>query len=518
MVLIDKASLPQHAYEATQVQANEPKIASLVGVSMYQLMERAGESLFEWLSAEYENSQPLLILCGKGNNGGDGYVLGRLALESNYHVNVMVMAAEQEIKGDALIALQHLKNSLAFSAHNKPCQLNFLENPEDLHLSLQNLLQKEQYLVVDAIFGIGFKGKLNEATHHIITAINDSNLPVLSVDIPSGLSADTGTAYPLAVKADVTISFIAMKKGLLTGRAVNFTGQLLLADLGVGESFQQNINSNVVIQNQLNLPRLKPREPATHKGNIGHAVCIGGNAQFPGAIRLSGESALRAGASLVSVACHKESAALIFYERPEFMLAPHDANDQRAASFLVQAKVVILGPGLGKDAWAKAWFEQVMLSPSPQVVDADGLRLLSESPNVNHQRVLTPHPGEAASLLHCDIATIENNRFSSVKAIAQNYGGICLLKGPGTLISDGNRVWVNTTGNPGMASGGMGDVLSGLVGALMIQIPDMLEATRLAVYIHGQAADILAEKEGMNGMLASDLLPVIRRLLNELAN
>lgn len=518
-MFLDKVSLPQQAYEAKQVQENESKIAKEAHLSMYQLMEKAGASLFSWLSAHYEHTQPLLIVCGKGNNGGDGYILARLALEAKFSVHIMVVASESDIKGDARKALKKLQGNHCSSTNDKNSSLTFLDsdkNTVNFFQKLKCFLSSEKSpLVVDALFGIGFKGKLDRELHGIVEAINTANLPILSVDIPSGMIADTGVASPIAIKAMVTITFIAMKKGLLTGKAANYVGQLFLSDLGLGQYFQSSVLSDTLVQNAHNLPTLKARDPASHKGHIGHAVCVGGNAGFPGAIRLSGESALRSGASLVSIVCHKKSASLIFRDRPEFMLLPNEAHDAEAINAFEKAKVIILGPGLGKDTWAHDWFTNVMRYQSRQVIDADALRLLSQTEYKNNHWVLTPHPGEAASLLNCDIESIETNRFSAVKSIAQKYGGVCVLKGAGTLISDGKYIWVNTTGNAGMASGGMGDVLSGLIGALMMQMSDNLQATRLAVYIHGHAADILAKKEGMNGMLASDLLPVIRQLLNE---
>lgn len=506
------ASLPQQVYEAKQVQQNEVKVAAAQKIPMYQLMEKAGEMLFLWVKNAISLSQPLIIFCGKGNNGGDGYIVARLAYLAGYKVQVVVLTQQVNIQGDAQKALTALQQTA--------CSIDFIL-PSAAHSYFKNYAKKSTHktsLVVDALFGIGFKGELSADFVTLFEVINQAKLQVLSVDIPSGLCGDTGTVKPTAIKAHTTISFIAMKQGLLTGKAANFVGKLLLADLDLGEQFQQEIPTLTYVQTYANLPKVLPREPASHKGSIGLVLAVGGNKGFPGAIRLSAEAALRTGASLVSVACHEASQRYVLDGRPEIMLAPTQINIQGLSELCIKAKVMVLGPGLGQDAWAKSWFEYMIKQEKPLVIDADALRLLSVTQQFNSEWVLTPHPGEAAALLHCDIKTIEADRFYAVKAIAQKYGGICVLKGAGSLVSDGQQIWVNTSGNAGMASGGMGDVLSGVIAALLLQMSDNLQATRLAVYIHAYAADILAQKEGERGLLASDLLPEIRLLLNDLIN
>lgn len=515
-MFIDKASLPQHAYQAKQVQQHEPEVAEQSGLSMYQLMQKAGNALFEWVKYNYLVATPLVILCGKGNNGGDGYILAKLAHDAGYSVQVEVLADEDDIKADARMALTSLQTTSA--------SIRFWQPNTQIHQLIHQLDNEHpspsQALWVDALWGIGIRGELPDYAVKLIGFLNREHKNMLSVDIPSGLLADTGQAAPIAVKACHTISFIAPKQGLLTGQAANYVGSLHLADLTVGESFQNRINSEVHVQTDHNLPAFKARAMASHKGDIGLAFAIGGNEGFPGAIRLCAEAVLRSGASLTAVACHKANQALVFNGRPELMLAPDQPSEESINHLLAKAKVLVLGPGLGQDEWAQIWFnyiiEQTLLQFSPIVIDAEALRLLARSPQYYENWILTPHPGEAASLLTCDIKTIEMDRFAAVKNIAQKYGGICVLKGAGTLISDGKEVWINTSGNPGMASGGMGDVLSGIVAALVMQMQDNMAAARLAVYIHGLAADILERKEGQCGMLASDLIPVIRQQLNQL--
>ncbi len=242
---------------------------------------------------------------------------------------------------------------------------------------------------------------------------------------------------------------------------------------------------------------------------------MGGHHAYTGAICLAAEAALRSGASLVSVCCHEMSRTPLLTRRPEVMIAANSLQTLSSSPVLDKAKSIILGPGLGQDNWSQALFDYVIQLPQSKVIDADALRLLAKKPLKNNQWILTPHPGEAAALLACSTAEVEADRFSAVKKIALQYGGICVLKGAGTLISDGNITWINRTGNPGMASGGMGDVLSGIIGALILQTSDILSAARLGVYIHGLAADIITQKHGQIGLLASDLSPEVQRLINQ---
>ncbi|NQZ82871.1 MAG: NAD(P)H-hydrate dehydratase [Colwellia sp.] len=512
-------SLPQPAYDPKQVQQNEAKIAAELGISLYALMEKAGAAVFTQIQLNYPELSSLLVISGKGNNGGDGFIVARLAAQVGIKVMVLIVAEKTEIKGDALTALDLLTNMSAI--------LRYVDKDEtSLKFSAEFIVNFQGELIVDSLFGTGFKGQLSPQFLKIIEAINSHVAAVLAVDIPSGLNANTGNDGGIAVIAQQTITFIACKKGLLTAQAANYVGELYLADLDIGESFIQKISSSVFIQGQKNLPILAKRKASSHKGNIGLVLAIGGNKGMPGAIRLSAEAALRSGASLVAAACHQQSQALVFADRPEIMLVPAVADNLKIDSAFQKAKVIIIGPGLGRDLWAQQLFSAALSSNEVSnetsnktsnkllVIDADALSLLSEQPIKRNNWVLTPHPGEAASLLGCSIADIENDRFNAVNAIVDKYGGICILKGAGSLISDGKSTWINTSGNAGMASGGMGDVLSGIIAALLIQLPEPLVAVRYAVYIHGLAADIVAKRQGQRGILASDLFPEIQRLVN----
>jgi NAD(P)H-hydrate epimerase len=497
-------SLPQRAYSATQVLENEMKISLSQGIKMYDLMENAGCSVFSYIQDYYPKLSNMLVLCGKGNNGGDGFIVARLAQEMGINVTVYLCTKSERLMGDAKIAFNLLQKTKVTIIYHHECQ------------NISSFLQDNEYeIIVDALFGIGFKGDLSLDFIELINEVNTYDAPVISVDIPSGVDATTGHVITTAIIADITITFIVIKQGLLTGQSAKYTGDVFLADLTLGNAFQQEITSQVEIQGQLTAPNKPERSAASHKGNVGLLLTIGGDRGMPGAIRLASESALRSGASLVAVCCHPENHSLILNGRPELMLAIQKGDQLVNNRFYKKAKVLLCGPGLGRNAWSKKLFDSVITSMKPCVIDADALHLLATRPQKRDNWILTPHPGEAAELLSCTVADIEKDRFSSVRKIAQQYGGICILKGSGSLISDGKMVWINTSGNSGMATGGMGDVLSGIIAALLMQLPNFFEAACLAVFLHGQAADIVAKNNGRIGMLASDLFPEIQRLINQ---
>ena len=522
-------SLSQRVYSATQVLENEAKIAHQQNIPMYQLMENAGLAFFSHLQHQFKQVANLLVVCGKGNNGGDGFVIARLADEFGLHVTVYLCAEAEQLKGDAKRAFEYLIEKRITIIYQS-------EMPLEPHFIAENGYE----LIVDALFGIGFKGPLTSQYQPIISAINHSVLPVVSVDVPSGLDATTGVVETCAIVAKQTVTFIVLKQGLLTGQAANHVGDIYLADLSLGESFQQDIATNVMVQigdehQQLNHVsnnnsafEAKANTKATtqavinlnraassHKGNIGLLLAVGGGQGYPGAIRLASEAALRTGASLVAVYCHRDNYSMVLNGRPECMLSTSLADKVSDSLHFQKAKVLLCGPGLGRTVWGESLFKQIVLSDKPKVIDADALHFLASNFYRHDHWVLTPHPGEAAALLACSVDEIEKDRFSAVQAIAKKYGGICVLKGAGSLISDGDNVWINTSGNSGMASGGMGDVLSGIIAALLMQLDNPLDAVRWAVYLHGQAANIIAQKYGKIGMLASDLLPIIQQLVNQ---
>ena len=419
---------------------------------------------------------------------GDGYIIARLALEAGLKVSVYSLADPVNLKGDALAAYQNYVGA------------------KGTVIPFQGEVIIDVDVIVDALLGTGLDRPVTGLYALAIQVINKSPAHVVAVDSPSGLNADTGNVMGCAVKADCTVTFIGLKQGLFTGHAADYCGEISYASLAVPDAIFQAVSSSAVRVVKTPLPR---RDRCTHKGNYGHVLIVGGDCGYSGAARLAGEAALRVGAGLVSVATRTEHAGLMNLNRPELMCHGVETAGQLAA-LLEKASVVVIGPGLGQSDWAKELFVATIKAQKPLIIDADGLNLLARSPVTNSDWILTPHPGEAARLLSCSTAEIQQDRFAAVSAIQAKYGGIAVLKGAGTLIASEDEIAVSTTGNPGMASGGMGDVLAGVIAGLLAQGLSLKNAAQQGVYLHGLAADLAAAKDGERGLLASDLMPYLR--------
>ncbi|MGF1768114.1 NAD(P)H-hydrate dehydratase [Enterovibrio makurazakiensis] len=486
------ASLPQSLYRSDQVKRGERKIASDLGVEMYDLMERAGLAAFCLLRQRWPEAKKILITCGSGNNGGDGYVVGRLAIEAGLQVVLWSASDPETLTGEARTAKQ------AFLAQSG--------------VILSADLPSEPFdLIVDALFGTGLSRAVEGHYRNAIKVINASGSPVLAIDIPSGLHADTGSVFGDAINADCTISFVALKQGLFTGKAADHCGYIVFDGLGIHEAFEAHIPTSVTLLGVNLLKDFQPvRRRSAHKGQCGRLLCIGGQQGMGGAIILCGQAALRTGAGLVALLTDKTHINAILARQPELMIRQWQKEDgaQALSSVIHWADVLALGPGLGQSVWARALFEAALASQLPVVVDADALSLLSHFPHNYDHWVLTPHPGEAARLLDLTVEEIERDRFSAVKEIHNRYGGVVVLKGAGTIVYDGTYCSVIHAGNPGMASGGMGDVLTGVIASCLAQTQSVKEAARFGTLLHSYAADIAAQ-HGERGLLASDLLPLL---------
>ncbi|MDT4288170.1 NAD(P)H-hydrate dehydratase [Methylomonas sp. MO1] len=479
-------------YCTAQIREVERYAIDELGIPGRELMRRAAYALFEQLRQSWPEQQAVTVFCGAGNNGGDGYDVATLALQANFQVSVYALADPDGLPGDALSAYQ-----------------DFLQaggRVSDFEAGQSKL----QGVIVDALFGIGLSREVGQDYALAIAAINASGCPVIAVDVPSGLHAYTGSVLGCAVKADVTVTFIGLKCGLFTGEAAEYCGKIICSSLDIDAAVLAAMPPFALLLEKLDLPR---RARVAHKGRFGHVLLIGGNLGYTGAIRLAGEAALRSGAGLVSIATRASHSGLINIGRSELMCHGVECGEALHA-LLEKASVIVIGPGLGQDDWAREMFGAALAIDKQCVIDADALNLLSLQPKRRANWILTPHPGEAARLLGCSAGQISADRFAALADLHSQYGGTCLLKGAGTLITCDDTVYVGTTGNPGMASGGMGDVLSGLIGGLLAQGLSLDEATRLGVYVHGEAADSLALEFGERGLLAGDLPARIRKLLN----
>lgn len=483
-------------YTVEQVRALDQRAIGEFGVAGHELMRRAAWAGLSSLRRHWPQARRIAVYCGPGNNGGDGFLLATLAREAGLQVELFALA--DGAQGDAARARQAW-----VATGGSVCRWEAQQAVPavDLH--------------VDALYGTGLRRPPTAPVAALIERINASGAPVLALDVPSGLDADTGHCPGAAIRADVTVSFIAAKRGLYTGHAAALVGALELDMLGLPEALWQDTAPDA----RLLLPeQLPPRARDAHKGDHGHLLAIGGEHGMAGAIRLCGEAALRGGAGLVSVATRAEHLFALNAARPELMA--HAVNGPQALEpLLARADVLALGPGLGQGAWGHALWLTALEAGKPLVLDADGLNLLAREPRrLAPPAVLTPHPGEAARLLSSTVGEIEADRYAAVRTLAGRYGAVAVLKGAGSLIADpAGRVAVCPWGNPGMATGGMGDVLTGVIAALLAQGCDAWRAACLGVGLHARAGD-LAARQGERGLLASDLLPALRALGNGLAD
>lgn len=481
-------------YTTAQVRELDRLAIEECGIHAYTLMERAGHALLRRLKLHWPKAQRICIICGMGNNGGDGYVLGRLASQQGLTVNLLTLAEPSSLSGTA----------------RQACQDYFAAG--GVIDTFQGTLP-EADVIVDAIFGTGLTRALEGTYQSAIEGINRHTAPVLAADIPSGLNADTGQVFGSAVKAHVTVTFIALKQGLLTGQARDYTGQIYLDTLGVPPALYHRLpETQYTLSTHAIRHLLTPRSRSAHKGQFGHTLLVGGAAGMSGAIRLAGEAALRIGSGLVSLATHPSHAAWLNLTRPELMVHGIEQTDMLRTLMLNKA-VVALGPGLGQNVWADEILRLALTIDCPLVLDADALNLLANLRWHNERWILTPHPGEAARLLNCSVADIEKDRVSAAKQLQQQYGGVIVLKGAGTLIASAQTIAYCTIGNPGMASGGMGDVLTGMIAGLVAQGFTLQQAAEVGVYLHAQAADQAAQR-GERGLIASDVLGCLRAFAN----
>ena len=369
-------------------------------------------------------------------------------------------------------------------------------------------------VVVDAFLGSGVDRDVSAEWKKLMEQINLSSVPVISVDIPSGLNADTGAVFGVAIKADITVSFIGLKRGLYTDMGPDYSGRLFFDDLGVPPAAYQSISPDARLLNWDSLKtRLTARLKNSHKNDFGHVLVVGGDHGMAGAVRLVGEAALRSGAGLVTIVTQPEHVSAITAGCPELMVVGL-AKGQIPQDLLTKTDCIVIGPGLGQGSWGMNLLAQVLQSPLAKLVDADALNLLTNEDRGRDDWVLTPHPGEAARLLGFTTVDIQQNRFWTVGELQQHYGGVIVLKGCGTLIkSQEGLSELCAYGNPGMATAGMGDVLSGIIAALIAQGFSLSEAARIGVCVHARAGD-LAARQGQRGLMASDLFAEIRSLVN----
>ncbi len=491
--------LPVNLYSAEQVRELDRIAIEEFNILGYSLMHRAADFSYRKLKEKWPEAKLISVICGGGNNAGDGYVLAGMAREDGKDVRVYHLIDPAHLKGDAAKAYKYL---IASGLKSSPFSSDALRNSD---------------LIVDAIFGTGLDRNIEGEFVEVINTINLISKPVMAIDIPSGLNADTGNIMNVAVNADLTTTFIGLKKGLFTADGLEYSGEIKFNDLDVPADVYQHLKKSDQSISRLELEdlnhALKPRPKNSHKGHFGHVLVVGGDEGYLGAAKMAAEAAARVGAGLVSIATRLSHAGLLSTVRPEIMSHGVESLDE-LMPLIKKANVIAIGPGLGQSEWAKLLLARVFESEMPLVIDADALNLLTEDEQTSTNWVITPHPGEAARLLKTDSKAIQANRFESIMNLHEKFPGPVVLKGNGTLIADTEGdLFICDAGNPGMSSGGMGDVLSGVIAGLIAQDIDINHATKLGVCLHAHAGD-RAASAGERGMLAMDLMPHLRNLVN----
>ena len=489
-------ALPTALYSAAQVRQLDARTIAQ-GVAGYTLMKRAGEAALRYLRARWPTSHRIAILCGSGNNGGDGYVLARFAQAAGLSVSVIAVADPATLKGDAARAFEDFRLS---GGQTQPLDPQVLRDAQ---------------VVVDAILGTGLRGEVRPDAAAAIRIINASGRPVFSLDVPSGLDSDCGQLLGEVVHADSTVTFVGLKSGLLLGEGPENTGRLYFDDLAVTvpdePAFAPVLERLTDACVREALPR---RRRQSHKGNFGRVLIVGGGIGMPGAVRLAGEACLRVGAGLVTVATAPENVMAIVAGRPELICLPVDGAEALMPA-LEHADVVAIGPGLGRTPWAQALVAAVLATDKPLVVDADALNIIAAQGGPRRGNwILTPHPGEAARLLGVETTTVQADRRAAHAGLLARYGGTAVLKGAGTLVGSAGEVpGICERGNPGMASAGMGDVLTGATAGVLAQCADPGLAARAAVMVHAMAGDSAA-RAGERGLVASDVARELQACVN----
>lgn len=491
--------LPLYAYRAAQVRDLDRRAIDEYGIRGLTLMQRAAAAALRELRWRWPGARRLAVVCGPGNNGGDGLLLAVQAKAAGLEPRVLMLGEPSKLKGDAAQACKDLQEA---GLSIQPFHVSGLDDSD---------------VIVDALLGIGLGRPVEGEYLKVIQAINAlhaNGRHVLALDIPSGLDADRGVALGAAIEADVTVCFVGLKLGLLTGAGPHHTGRLVFSGLEVpAPVYEGSTPAAMRITQEQRQACLPVRRRDAHKGDHGHVLLAGGDVGMSGAIRLAAEACLRAGAGLVSVATRAAHAGLITQSRPELMCHGIEQMSD-IAELSTRASAIAVGPGLGQGEWGQAVCKALLASSVPLVLDADGLNLLAQDPRQRGNWILTPHPGEAARLLGCSSRDIQDDRPAAIAAIAERYDAVVVLKGAGTLIQAPKEpLYICDAGNPGMATGGMGDLLCGVISALLAQGLPLAVAARMGVLIHALAGDAAAQA-GERGLLPSDLLSHIRTLVN----
>ncbi len=493
----DWMALPIALYSTRQVRAFDAHAIEVQGIPGYTLMKRAGEAALRYLRTRWPMSHRIVIVCGGGNNGGDGYVLARFAQAAGLTVTALAAVPGESLRNDARQAWEDFRSS---GGQVRPFSPDLLGEGE---------------VIVDAILGTGLKGAVRADLAEVIGQINSAARPVFALDVPSGLDSDTGMPLGETVRADCTVTFVGLKTGLFIGDGPEFSGTVFFDDLEITPPREEGMEPRLerIMDTEI-LRALPRRRRSSNKGDFGRVLIVGSGPGMPGAARLAGEACLRVGAGLVTVAVSPGNVAPISAGRPELICLGLENSDELNEA-VEKANVIAIGPGLGRTEWARRALDAVLNSGKPLVVDADALNLVAEARTPARDNwILTPHPGEAGRLLGLKTDEIQNDRLAALDRLIERYHGTIVLKGAGTLVGTANRTpGLCERGNPGMATAGTGDVLTGAVAGILAQCHDTSLAARVGVLVHAMAGDAAA-RGGERGLLASDVSRELHNCVN----
>ncbi len=500
--------------KAAEMKEIDRRASSEYMIPSIVLMENAGIRTMDTIEAILDGvaGRKFLVLAGRGNNGGDGLVVARHLLNAGAEVNTFLFSAVDELSPDALINYRILEKMQGNIAP--------LQSSADLdHLML---LLMDVDLVIDAMYGIGFKGSLNPFESQVVKLLNWSRAQVLAVDIPSGVEADTGRVHGEAIRADYTVTFAAPKLGMIMDKGRDYVGQLSVADISIpGELLRDEKLKTHLIMEDMVKPYFQERRRESHKGSYGHALVIGGSPGMSGAAIMTSWAALRTGSGLVTAAVPESILSLVDAAVPEVMSRglPETADGTISVdawplieSQLGTASVCAIGPGMSRYSEANAIIRLLLEKAGiPLLIDADGLNALQGDVGIIKDRqvpiVITPHPGEMSRLISLPVEEIQHNRLEITRHYASEWGITVVLKGNNTVIaSPAGNAFVNINGNPGMATAGSGDVLSGIITGLISQGLKPSQAAMAGVYLHGRAGDQAALLSGQRALTATDII------------
>lgn len=489
---------------ANEMRNIDKRTTNEYGIPGIQLMENAACAVVTQTEKTFGAlfGKSVLVVCGKGNNGGDGFAAARLMADKGAVVEVVLCCREDEIKGDAKTMLERLSDNINF-------------------ISLCEADKKKYDFVLDGVFGTGFCGTIQGEYKKGIDVINRAADKIIAIDIPSGVNGNTGAAANVWVKADLTVTFCGEKLGHRIHPGKDACGKVIVADIGIPEQavLEEKPKCQLFVEQYEELI-IKSPHPTDNKGTNGKLLVVGGSEGMAGSVCLASAAAMRSGAGLCYTAIPRCIYPIVATKLTEPITIPVQDTDGHICKNGVntvldaakKADAAVIGCGMSVNDHTAAFFKDVLKHIAiPVLLDADGLNILAlnKDMEINCPLVMTPHPGEMARLMDTTIEDVNGDRVGTARKCSHKYNGVVVLKGDGTVTCHQDDIYINSSGNPGMATAGSGDVLSGIIGALLAKGISPYEAAACGVYIHGMAGDIAAKASSMTGMIASDIINAV---------